>query len=333
MKKTIAIFILFFILIGFTNAMNHMEDDDSEWNNWDSMSQFQNTKMTKSDSDEMSQKEKMEDRIKKMRMRAENMKEESQKRNKSMDIDLKKKRDEAKRFSKEKMNTFRNKLKEIRNNKNDDIEKNNEMMKNNRMDFRRDNWSMKKAFWELWDDMKTSLKDIHEAFRNESEKIKELIKENYSDDDLRKEYVLELENLRKNTYEETINVLWDNTEVIDFLNERKKIVSKNSELRKQNLKSRLAYRGDISDLVTKQKTKLIDRIQKWLDKMSNSKLERILKKLDIINTKFEKAKISDAKKEEIASKIIALKEIIEEKLEANNSDEEELNIEDLLNIN
>jgi hypothetical protein len=66
--------------------------------------------------------------------------------------------------------------------------------------------------------------------------------------------------------------------------------------------------------------------------MNDAKLEKILVRLDEINAKFEKAKISDEKREEISSKIIALKEIVEEKLEANLSEEEELDIEGLLDL-
>jgi hypothetical protein len=66
--------------------------------------------------------------------------------------------------------------------------------------------------------------------------------------------------------------------------------------------------------------------------MSDSKLEKLLTQLDKISDRFEKAKLSDEKKDEILSKIIALKEIIEEKLESNTIDSEEIDIEALLDI-
>ena len=265
--------------------------------------------------------------------RAEKLREDSKERMEKIKEDAKTKRDNIKAMSKEKIEDFRNNLKEVRKNKNELIKNNKEQAKENLKVFRDENkWEFREILWELDQETKDSLRDLEEQFKNESQIIRDSIKENFTDDELRKELLEELQNLRKAFYEDAQEKLWDNDDALWLLAERKDVFLENEELRRENAKARVEYRWEISDLVSEQKTKLLDRIKFWLDNADNAKLERLLAKLDEISERFEKANISDDKKQEIQAKIIALKEIIEEKLDANLSSDTELDLESLLDF-
>ncbi|MBT3726175.1 hypothetical protein HOG21_00270 [bacterium] len=66
--------------------------------------------------------------------------------------------------------------------------------------------------------------------------------------------------------------------------------------------------------------------------MTDYKIEKLLRKLEQIEARIARTKLSEEKREEIESKIVALKEILEEQLELNTSEEDELDIENLLGL-
>lgn len=119
---------------------------------------------------------------------------------------------------------------------------------------------------------------------------------------------------------------------MDLINKRKDVFLENKAIREENEATRKAYRAELADKVVEHKTVFLDRINAALDKMTDSKIERLLGKLEQIEDRVSKMNLSEEKADEINSKIIALKEILEEKLELNTSEEDELDINGLLGL-
>lgn len=332
MKKIVAIFLLLGLTMSFSFAEgdNDIDDKSEEINSVEPIeirpvrTTFNTTWMR--EVREPLTKEMLE---KKTRL----LKKESKEKIDIMKEDAKLKRKNIKEMSKEKIKEFRSNVKELRSNRNETLKANKKEAKENIKIFREENkWEFRKVLSEMEDDTKDSLRELEIQFKKEAQIIKDTIKDNFNDDELRKSLLDELQELRKAFYEDSKELLWSSEDALWLLEERKDVFLENDNLRKENAKARMEYRWEISDLVSEQKLELLNKIKHNLDDADNAKLERLLSLLEKISIKFENAKISDDKKDEVQSKIIALKEIIEEKLDSNISMETELDFESLLDF-
>jgi hypothetical protein len=78
----------------------------------------------------------------------------------------------------------------------------------------------------------------------------------------------------------------------------------------------MEFRGKRSDMIVKYKEIFIKKLGARIEKIKISKLEKILPKIEKIIAKITKnTKITKEKRDKIISKIAALKEIIEDRLE------------------
>ena len=92
-----------------------------------------------------------------------------------------------------------------------------------------------------------------------------------------------------------------------------------------NIEARIEFRGKLNDKVEKYKNNLGSKLEKGLPKIKEEKIENVLTKIDKVTEVIEKnTKISQIKKDQILTQIIALKELLEEELESKNLDSSEI---------
>jgi len=103
------------------------------------------------------------------------------------------------------------------------------------------------------------------------------------------------------------------------------------ELRKKNIENRKEFRGDRAKIIIKYKKRYLAKFGKKIDtiaRKSPEKLNKVLDRIDSMENKIEEnIKLTDKQKEKIFSQLIAIKEMIEDKIE-----ESELNTDDELDI-
>ncbi|MDQ7009907.1 MAG: hypothetical protein Q9M94_06455 [Candidatus Gracilibacteria bacterium] len=204
-------------------------------------------------------------------------------------------------------------------------------MKENRANMEEKQSEMKKSFSALDDDTRAKLKQENKIFKEEIKKIREEHKNKKLDEEAREVLKEKMEEVRKANYEKMEDNLAGNEEALNAIKSRKEVFEKNRELRKQNTEKRIEFRGERNDMVVKYKTAFISKLGTRIEKINDSKLEIILPKIDTLVEKMEKnTRLTEEKRDMIISQLIALKEIIEEKLE-NSAADVDIDIEELLN--
>ena len=226
----------------------------------------------------------------------------------------------------EKRMEMKMKMKEVKEVRNIEIDENRMQMKENRMHYKDENKQFNRGVFKSFDDdTKSAIKSLSEETKTEIKTLRENLRD--SDD---KEAILEqMKNLHATQIEKMKELLSDNTEALEVLENRIELFENNRELRMKNKKARIEYRGERSEIVEKYKTSFVKRIGNRLDSISDGKLEMVLEKIEVLIKKYEENEdISDDRKDKVVSQLVALQEIIEEKLEG--VEEDILDIDDLL---
>ncbi len=225
----------------------------------------------------------------------------------------------------ERYQQFKAERSEVKSKRDVRINGNKDAAKQNRKDFRGEN---KEVFQSLDEDTKAELKQLGEDFKAEMKALKDKFKT--SDD--REGLLEEMKALSQSHHDKVEVVLADNPEALAVLAERKEVFEKNAELRQDSAEARKQFRGERWDLIVKYKSAFVKRIGNKLDKISEDKLERLLSKIGQLIEKYENNdKLSDDRKDKVISQLVALQEMIEEKLE-DEDDEDILDIEEILEI-
>ena len=225
-------------------------------------------------------------------------------------------------------------MKQIRADRNEILKNNKIEMRDNREYFRKENREdIKQVFSWLSEDTKKGLKDTHVELQADIKELHEEYQDKLKDEEGREELKIKLEELQNKYHKKVNELVWDNTEAMEILNKRKNVYQANQEIRKDSYMARKEFRGERSKIVAKYKWKFLERLWKVLDKASTSKLEKISAKIDWLIERFESnSKLSDKRKDKIISQLIALKEIIDEKLEENDAEMEDLDLESILDV-
>jgi len=210
-------------------------------------------------------------------------------------------------------------IKDIRKEKREVISSNFEALKENRSIIKNE-FSLRSELKWLNSELQKEIKVINDTFKEESKLLEDEIKSNKWDLEKIQEIRDELNELRVSYYEELISIV-DNTEVKESLTSRLELLKENIALIDSNMEARVEFRWKLNDKVTKYKDVLETKLEKGLPKIKEDKLENVLSKIDKVTEVIENnTKISQTKKDQILSQIIALKELLEEELESKNLD-------------
>jgi len=206
-----------------------------------------------------------------------------------------------------------------------DVKKNRMQAKENRSEFRteyKDELEELKA--SLSDDQKSQLEELKAAYKSEVEEIRENMKSAESDEE-RSELAWELAELRDQQFEDISEILWD--EAAEMLEARKAIFEENKALRSESKEVRMNAREERAEYIDTYKWAFLERIWNRLDGASADSLEKISERIDMILEKTENnTSMSEEKKQARIDAIMALKEIIEEQLEAAEEDQDALEV-------
>ncbi|MDD2907279.1 MAG: hypothetical protein PHH98_01430 [Candidatus Gracilibacteria bacterium] len=217
---------------------------------------------------------------------------------------------------KSEIKTFKKDIKEIRAEKKDEISENFKTMKENREEIKSE-FSLKSVLKGLNSELNTEIKTLNDTFRADVKDLEDQIKDNVGDLVKVKELRLELQNLRVAYYEKLISLVTDST-VKAELTSRLDLMKQNFELINSNIDARIEYRGKLNDKVSTFKDTLSTKLEAGLPKVKEANIEKVLTKVDGILELIDKnTKISQTNKDKLMAQIIALKELLEEQLEAN----------------
>ena len=214
----------------------------------------------------------------------------------------------------------------------DDIRENRGEAKENRKDFRMENkdelMEIKKG---LLDDQKEELEELKKEFQEEMDELREEMKEADSDEE-RAEIHMEMKTLAQEKYEAVKEIVWSDETAQALLDKRKEVFKENQELREENREIRKEYKEVRRETVVAYRTAFVKRIGNALDNMSDEKLEQIAARIDTMIEDFEmKTGISESRRASMLAALMALKEIIDEKLETGDLEDDILEtVESLL---
>lgn len=167
----------------------------------------------------------------------------------------------------------------------------------------------------LTQEQKEALENMHEMMQEEMQTLREKMEDAETMEE--KEAIKEEMDTLVETHHESLKKYFsDNQEALEILEARMKTYEKNEILRQENKELRKDYVGAKREMVEKYKTTFLKRLEGRLDKMPEERLEEVSQRIDAMLEKYENNEdMSHAKKEAMISALIALKEIIEEKME------------------
>ena len=237
---------------------------------------------------------------------------------------------------KKKKGEYKEKMGKLREKRDGSIKVNRMEMKENRKDLRTEK---KDNMWELKELLTTeeaaAMKALHEEKKASMEDNEKMSKQDYKKlSDEEKEVIKEEKKTKMEAHMAKVKeILANNPEALKYIEEKHaqkaEMKTKHKELRDENMQSRKDFREKRGTLVDTYKKAFIKRLWNRLDKIEDSKLEKVLDKIDTIEVAFEaKTNMSDERKTKILSQIQALREMIEDRLET--SIDEEIDEDDIL---
>ena len=194
---------------------------------------------------------------------------------------------------------------------------------------------IKEGIQDLSDEVKEELKELKETFKAENDALLEELKAAHEDgdDEAVEELKEELHTLREEHYEAVKAALPEDSEATAALKERREVYKENREIRNEISEKRKEFREEKKELVGKYKKAFVNKLGNKLEKIPTDRLDAISQKIDgIIEVYSNNTRLSEEKKDALLSQLEALKDIIDDRI--NESEvEEELDIEAILEIN
>jgi Zn-dependent oligopeptidase len=232
-------------------------------------------------------------------------------------------------------NQKKQEMKDLRDEKKEYIKGKRKEQRENLKEYREENkGKIKEGIKELPDDVREELKTLKENFKTEYDALKGELKaaEENGDEAAVEELKEKLHDLRKTHYEAVQAALPEDSEATEALKERREVYKENREIRNEISDKRKEFREEKKELVGKYKQAFVSKLGSKLEKIPTDRLDAISQKIDGLIEKFsENTRLSDTKKEALLGQLEALKDIIDDRINAT-EEEEELDIEAILEI-
>ena len=212
------------------------------------------------------------------------------------------------------------------------IRENRMQVKENRDMFREEHQDMFETIKDSLSDVEQkALEKLHESMKDDMEALREKMEDAKTTEE-KESLHTEMEALADLHHTAIKNLLGDNPEALALLEQRKEVYEANEILRQENRDIRKEYGNVKREMVEKYRKNFIQRLKGKIEVIPEEKLEEIARKIDtMIERNAANESISSEKKEAMLAALIALKEIIEEKIEGDMVEDEILEtIEDLL---
>jgi len=161
--------------------------------------------------------------------------------------------------------------------------------------------------------------------------LKEDYKNSLNDETKMADIKNQMEQARQDNYTKVKEIVSTNTGVLNKIKAKEKVFLNNKKLRNDNNIARKALRGDRGTFIAKYKKSFNLRLKNVIDRIPDAKLNIVATKIDDFLTKTESnTRLSDAKKTKITDQVLALKEIIDERIAASTATTDVLDINSLL---
>jgi len=204
------------------------------------------------------------------------------------------------------------------------IENRNEA-KENRKAFREENKAeLQEVRENLTDDQQSELENTRESFKNEFAALREEMKQ--AQDDQEKEAIREeIDELKGAQFIKIGEIIWESALVL--IEERKAVSEENESLREESREIRAQYKANRKEQIDTYRDAFVKRIWNRLDNIPTANLEKAAEKIDAMLEKIENDEtMSEERKQARLDAVLALKEIVEDRLENDESEEDILEI-------
>lgn len=237
--------------------------------------------------------------------------------------------------------------KEIREEYKEKIEWNREEMKDNREEFRQENWNMVDYLSGYTQEEKDELFELRKEYQEElNELLSELKSTDLTEEDIA-EIKADIEELKAEYLDAVKEIVWEDEQVLKFLELRMWVFRENQQLRDENKDLREDMRQEMwtwmmnsfqwGNKIMDKKMELRQKYKKVFAKPLESKIENIpVEKLKLISSridtlieKYSSMDMDETKKEKTIAQLEAIKEIIDDKL---TTSEDMLDIDEILNV-
>lgn len=173
----------------------------------------------------------------------------------------------------------------------------------------------------LTDDQKTQLKTLLDAHKTEMDSLFAQLKAAKGDDAKIKEIQASIESARASFLSQVKAIVGDNADLSKLVDDRTQVFEENKALRDENRQKRDELKAGIENTVAKYKDAFVQKLSAKIAKISDSQVQKLLDTVNAQITKVEaNTKLSEANKTKLKAQLVALKEILEDRLNANTSD-------------
>ncbi len=185
----------------------------------------------------------------------------------------------------------------------------------------------KKVRFSVDSETRTELKDLASETQ---EKMKEF-KQKLKDSDDKEAVIQEMKAFHADRVQKVKVFLQDNPEALEAIEKKKESFELKMEKRIENKDTSNKFKWKRMDLVRNYKKKFIAKVWSRLDNISDEKLEKISDKIEKLMERYESNdKISEERKDKFMSQLIALRELIEEKLAENALEDDVIDVDAIL---
>lgn len=209
------------------------------------------------------------------------------------------------------------------------VTKNRKEAKKNRKDFKIEHAQEYKNIKEtLSEEEKNELETIKDSFKTQAKALRDSLKQ-VETEEARDEIRDQMNSLREEQFSTVADVLWENAATV--MKKRKSIYEENKALREDSRSAMSEYKAHRKEYIDTYKGVFIKKIGNRLDKIPTANLEKAAEKIDAMLEKIENnSAMSEERKQSRLDAVIAIKEIVEDRLENDEGDAEILDIIDEL---
>ncbi len=210
---------------------------------------------------------------------------------------------------------------------------NREKMKANVQEFKDTNggWLLKALSWSVSDVQKQQIKTIRDNQKSEIDTLVQELKWAKWDESKVKEITDKIEQTRQDALSQIQGIVGADSELGKVVEERTKVFETNKALREENRTKRAELRAGIEEQVVKYKDAFIQKISGKLDKMKTKQVEKLVGLVDKQLAKVEaNTKISADTKSALKSKLVALRETLQDKIDTSATVQDTTDVQALL---
>lgn len=203
--------------------------------------------------------------------------------------------------------------------------------KQNREEFKAENNDLKEILKKLDKDIQAQIITLSQEHRKSVDLLQEELTNSGTTESRKVEIKNQIKTLREAHFAKVIELAWSTDEIKAYFEKRSELIAENETLRAHAKQARVDFREWQNAIIDQYKTQYFNQLKNVIPKVSDTKLEIILIKVDAMITKLDSnTAISEERKTKTLAQLTSLKEIIQEEQETRATNDEELNVTTIL---